>query len=135
VEVLRYGLVQDSGGPGRFRGGLAMERRYRILADGVSFGLHSDRHRHSAGGLFGAAGGAPGACFVERDGQIITLGSKVSTSLRAGDLLTVRSGGGAGYGPLRDRDPAAVERDLREGYISREHAADVYGPRVPERVR
>ncbi|MGH2372282.1 MAG: hydantoinase B/oxoprolinase family protein [bacterium] len=126
LEVLRYGLVQDTGGPGRFRGGLAMERTYRILADGITFGLHSDRHRHSAPGLFGGAGGAPGACFVERAGQTIPLGSKVSTILRLGDILTVRSGGGAGYGPVAERDPAQIERDIREERIGPEHAARVY---------
>jgi N-methylhydantoinase B len=127
IEILRYGLVEDSGGAGKFRGGLAMERRYRILADGVNFGLHSDRHRHSATGLFGGAGGSPGACFVERDGQVIHLGSKVSAALRAGDLLTVRSGGGAGYRPAAERDPASIERDIREERITVEHAARVYG--------
>lgn len=127
IEILRYGLVQDSGGAGRFRGGLGMERKYRILADGVNFGLHSDRHRHSATGLFGGAGGSPGACFVERDGQVIHLGSKVSAALRAGDLLTVRSGGGAGYRPVAERDPAAIERDIREERITVDHAARVYG--------
>jgi N-methylhydantoinase B len=127
LEILRYGLVEDSGGPGRFRGGLGMERRYRLLADGITFGLHSDRHRHSAAGLFGGAGGSPGACFVERHGKVIHLGSKVSTALQAGDLLTVRSGGGAGYGPVQERDPALVELDLRQERISAEHAARVYG--------
>lgn len=126
VEILRYGLVADSGGPGKYRGGLGMERQYRILADGVSFGLHSDRHRHAAPGLFGGQAGSPGACLVEREGRTIRLGSKVSAVLRAGDLLTVRSGGGAGYGPAADRDPRLVERDLREERITPEHAARVY---------
>ena len=128
LEILRYGLVADSGGPGTFRGGLAMERKYRILADGVNFGLHSDRHHHSANGLFGGSGGTPGACFVERDGQVIHLGSKVATTLRAGDVLTVRSGGGAGYGPVGRRDVALVERDVRDERVSEEHAARTYGP-------
>jgi N-methylhydantoinase B len=135
VEILRYGLVPDSGGPGTFRGGLGMERRYRVLRDGVNFGLHSDRHRHSAPGLFGGHGGAPGACFVERRGEVIHLGSKVHASLRAGDILTVRSGGGAGYGPPERRDPALIERDLREERISAGHAAAAYGRQTPAQAR
>jgi N-methylhydantoinase B len=135
LEILRYGLVADSGGPGRFRGGLGMERRYRIMADGVNFGLHSDRHRHATPGLFAGQAGSPGACFVERAGEVITLGSKVSAALRAGDLLTVRSGGGAGYGPVGERDPQMIERDLREERISPAHGARAYQdarrPRVP----
>ncbi|MDR7418418.1 MAG: hydantoinase B/oxoprolinase family protein [Armatimonadota bacterium] len=134
LEILRYGLVADSGGPGQCRGGLGMERRYRILADGVNFGLHSDRHRHAAPGLFGGQAGLPGACFVERADEVITLGSKVSATLRAGDLLTVRSGGGAGYGPVEQRDPRLVERDLREDRISPQHAARVYHEAQRSRV-
>ncbi|MGQ0568881.1 MAG: hydantoinase B/oxoprolinase family protein [Armatimonadota bacterium] len=130
LEILRYGLVKDSGGPGEFRGGLGMERKYRILADGVNFGLHSDRHHHSAPGLFEGAGGAPGACFVERNGEVIHLGSKVTTALAAGDILTVRSGGGAGYGPVQERSPALVTRDIREERITSDHATRIYGHSV-----
>jgi N-methylhydantoinase B len=127
LEILRYGLIHNSGGPGKYRGGLAMERKYRILADGVNFGLHSDRHHHSAAGLFGGAGGAPGTSFVERGGETIVLGSKVSASLRSGDILTVRSGGGAGYGPVHERHRRAIERDIRDERITPPHAAEAYG--------
>jgi N-methylhydantoinase B len=135
LEILRYGLVQDSGGPGQFRGGLGMERRYRILRDGVNFGLHSDRHRHAAPGLFQGEAGTPGACFVERGGAVVHLGSKVQTTLQAGDILTVRSGGGAAYGPVDKRDPALVEQDLREERITLEHAARSYKWSPPGGVR
>jgi N-methylhydantoinase B len=120
LEVLRYGLVQDSGGPGRFRGGVGMVRAYRILEDDVLFGLHTDRHRHAALGLFGGQSGAPGACFVERNGVATDLGSKVHTMLRRHDQLTVRTGGGAGYGPPQERDRWRIERDIRQGFISPE---------------
>src|SRR6185312_4432399 len=60
LEILEYGLRPDSGGAGEFRGGLGMQRRYRILDDEINFGLHSDRHRHSAPGLFDGQGGVPG---------------------------------------------------------------------------
>ncbi len=140
VEVLRYGLVQNSGGAGKYRGGLGMERRYRILDEDVHFGLHSDRHRHSAAGLYAGQGGKPGACFVERSGEVVPLGSKVRANLRKGDVLAVRSGGGAGYGSVSERDPALVRQDLREERITAEHARDVYGapaepPGTHERVR
>ena len=127
LEILRYGLMANSGGPGKFRGGLGMERKYRLLEEGVHFGLHSDRHKHSAAGLFGGLGGVPGACFVERGRETIHLGSKVSAALRAGDILTVRSGGGAGYGKVIERSPSLVERDLREERITLEHAVSAYG--------
>ncbi len=119
LEVVRYRLVPNSGGDGEYRGGLGMERAYRILADGVTFGLHSDRHRHGAPGLFGGGTGAPGACVLVRDGTARALGSKVHEILRAGDLLVVRSGGGGGYGPADRRAPTRLARDIREGRQTR----------------
>jgi N-methylhydantoinase B len=126
IEMIRYGLVRDSGGPGKYRGGAGIERVYRILENGVVFGLHTDRHHHSAQGLFDGHGGAPGACFVSRNGERIDLGSKVHTTLQRGDVLTVRSGGGAGYGPPHERDRWRIERDLREDFFSPDELA-VYG--------
>ena len=115
LEILRYGLVPNSGGDGEFRGGLGMERAYRILSGDVTFGLHSDRHRHGAPGLFEGGTGAPGACVLVRDGASRVLGSKVHESLRAGDRLVVRSGGGGGYGRPERRTAERIERDAREG--------------------
>ncbi|HLY20902.1 MAG TPA: hydantoinase B/oxoprolinase family protein [bacterium] len=119
LEVLRYRLVPDSGGDGEYRGGLGMERAYRILADDVTFGLHSDRHRHGAPGLFGGGTGAPGACVLVRDGTARVLGSKVHEALRAGDRLVVRAGGGGGYGPAERRPAERLDKDTREGRQTR----------------
>lgn len=127
LEILEYRLVPDSGGPGEFRGGMGMERRYRILADDINFGLHSDRHRHGAPGLFGGQSGQPGACYVERRGERMVLGSKVLTTLHRGDLVTVRSGGGAGYGPPEARERERIRRDLEEGRITADAARHQYG--------
>lgn len=125
LEVLRYRLVPNSGGDGEYRGGLGMERAYRILADDVTFGLHSDRHRHGAPGLFGGGTGAPGACVLVRDGTARVLGSKVHEALRAGDRLVVRAGGGGAYGPAERRPTERLARDTREGRQTR-------GAPVPE---
>lgn len=125
LEVLRYRLVPNSGGDGEYRGGLGMERAYRILADDVTFGLHSDRHRHGAPGLFGGGTGAPGACVLVRDGTARVLGSKVHEALRAGDRLVVRAGGGGGYGAAERRPAERLAKDMREGRQTR-------GAPVPE---
>lgn len=119
LEVTRYRLVPNSGGDGEYRGGLGMERAYRILADDVTFGLHSDRHRHGAPGLFGGGTGAPGACVLVRDGTARVLGSKVHEALHAGDRLVVRAGGGGGYGPAERRTPERLVKDAREGRQTR----------------
>ena len=122
LEVLHYRLIKDSGGPGKFRGGMGIERAFRNRAGGVTFGLHSDRHHHSASGLFGGHSGASGQCAVVRDGKGEVLGSKVHTTLNKGDILTVRTGGGAGYGLPEERDPQRILQDLREDRISQEAA-------------
>lgn len=114
LEVTRYRLVPNSGGDGEYRGGLGMERAYRILEDDVTFGLHSDRHRHGAPGLFGGGTGAPGACVLVRDGAARVLGSKVHETLRRNDRLVVRAGGGGGYGPAERRSEDRLARDARE---------------------
>jgi N-methylhydantoinase B len=134
LEVAHYRLVQDSGGLGRYRGGMGIERTFRVLADDVNFGLHSDRHDHGADGLFGGGPGAPGFCGVERNGVVEVLGSKVHVTLGQGDLLTVRTGGGAGYGPVEERDTAAILRDLREGRISEERAMAPEGYGLADRL-
>ena len=130
LEILRYSLVPNSGGDGEYRGGLGMERAYRILADGVTLGLHSDRHKHGAPGLFGGGTGAPGACVLVRNGQTRVLGSKVHEALRKSDLLVVRAGGGGGgYGPAGKRARGA-SRARRAG---RPADARGRGPRADRR--
>ena len=123
LEIQRYGLVQDSGGPGQFRGGMGMERAFRVRADGVTFGLHSDRHRHSAPALFGGHPGWPGRCTLIRNDSKKILGSKVSLPLERGDEIAIRSGGGAGYGPPEQRDADNIAKDLREDRISKTAAS------------
>lgn len=127
VQVLRYGLVADSGGPGRFRGGLGLERTYKVLHDDVIFSLYSDRHHSSASGLFGGGEGGMGACFVVRDGERKVLPSKVSFNLRRDDVLIVRTGGGGGYGPPNERPTEQISEDLRAGCITDEGAREHYG--------
>jgi len=114
-RVENYALIPDSGGRGRHRGGLGFEKSYRILRDGVSFATYGDRFRIAAEGLFGGGPGRPAENLIERDGEIIPVGSKAGVALRKGDLLIMRTGGGGGYGPAGERDARLVERDAAEG--------------------
>jgi N-methylhydantoinase B len=123
-----YRLLPDSGGAGRCRGGLGLERAYEILKDGVGFSGYSDRFKTGAWGLFDAMDGASGAFTVERaDGRREDLLSVCSTVLNRGDRLRVMTGGGGGYGDPRKRDGDLVLRDLREGKVSARHAREAYG--------
>jgi N-methylhydantoinase B len=119
-----YELVQDSGGPGEFRGGMTLRRRVRVL-DHVA--------RISAGGTnsivppFGLFGGQPGSTArVELSKDTTPLNRRAGV-LQPGQTVGMVAAGGGGFGDPRKRDRKLVERDLREERISRRAAAEIYG--------
>ena len=129
VEVLGYGLVPDSGGPGEFRGGLAFFREFRFLAP-TRFVLRGDRRDHPPYGFGDGSEGAPSAHLLTRaDGTVALLPTMPMESFtaRAGDVFRLTGAGGGGYGDAMRRDPARVADDLREGKISAEGASRDYG--------
>jgi len=125
-----YALRTDSGGAGEHRGGLGYWRRYEILKDGSALSMYADRFRLAPQGLFNGMEGRSARCTIERDGKTIEVAPKSSHPLKAGDILTISTGGGAGYGDPKVRDRALVAQDLAEGYISAEAAMRYYG--VPD---
>lgn len=128
VRIERYEFISDSGGPGTFRGGLAMRRDVRVLADRVSFARYADRHKYAPQGLFGGLPGSRGAFVLNPgDSQERRLASKGLDALKAGDLVSIRLPGAGGYGDPRRRDRALVVADLRDGKISRQSALRDYG--------
>jgi N-methylhydantoinase B len=129
VEVLRYGLVPDSGGPGAFRGGLAFVREFRFLAP-VRFVLRGDRRDHPPFGFEGGAPGAPSAhLFIEAGGTERSLPTMPMQSFAAGtgDVFRLVGAGGGGYGDPLTREPRRIAEDLLEGKVSAEGAARDYG--------
>jgi N-methylhydantoinase B len=116
IRVERYGLVPDSGGDGRFRGGLAIERVWRCLTPDTSLIVRSDRAAHAP---YGLQGGEPGATssnlLIKADGTEVVLPSMFSTTIQAGDVFVHRTAGGGGWGPPEERDPVAREADLADG--------------------
>ncbi len=126
-RIVEYGLVPDSCGHGRQRGGLGLIRRFLILKDGTNFATYQDRVRLRPYGLFGGTDGERTRTEVLRDGKVITLKSKDRIDLRKGDILTLVTAGGGGYGSPAERDPRLVERDVREGYLSAGIARRFYG--------
>lgn len=128
VRIERYEFICDSGGPGTYRGGLALRRDVRLLADRVSFARYGDRHKFAPQGLFGGLPGARGA-FVLNPGtpDERPLASKGLDTLHAGDLISIRLPGAGGYGDPRARNRALVKADLRDGKVSRESAVQDYG--------
>jgi N-methylhydantoinase B len=116
LMIERKGLRPDSGGDGRYRGGLGQEIAFRVRARGAyTCSLLCDRTRVPAQGFFGGAPGAPGEVRV--NGRM-PANPKAEQILQPGDLIEIRLPGGGGYGLPAERDPALRARDLREGYVT-----------------
>jgi len=115
--IERYALWDDSGGHGRYRGGMGVVRDYRILADDVTVSLSSERQHVAALGAEGAQAGRTGE-FVFNPGQPDERklpAAAADVALPRGSVLRIATPGGGGYGSPDAREPAASERDRREG--------------------
>jgi N-methylhydantoinase B len=126
-RVVRYELIANSEGAGRFRGGLGVRRDYVFPDHVVDLTLLSDRTRFPPWGLFGGEPARPAAYVLNPGADEQALPSKVTRTLPPGTVLSVRTPGGGGYGAARDREPEAVRRDVRSGKVSPERAREVYG--------
>ena len=128
LEVVRYGLVPDTEGAGRRRGGCGMVRELRCLGERTVVTVGADRRRFTPWGLAGGRNAAGSMLTVTAaDGAVRVLPTKAFTELRRGDVLTVRTPGGGGWGAPAERERDRVDRDVRAGLISPERARDVYG--------
>ena len=130
----RYEFVTDSGGAGRFRGGLAIARDFRSEADDGLLTVQCDRARFAPGGYFG---GLPGkaAEFALNAGTADeqALHSKATSHpLAPGDCFHWAAAGGAGFGDPLTRDPELVRRDVRDGKVSVAAARAQYGVVINE---
>jgi N-methylhydantoinase B len=127
-RIERYGLVPDSEGAGKYRGGVGMTREIVTLAEETTFSLSADRRKIGPWGVFGGqVAGTSDCVVVSEDGKRRRLPSKITTTLKKGDKIVIITPGGGGWGDPRKRDREAVERDLREGLISPKRAEQVYG--------
>ncbi|MFI9590586.1 hydantoinase B/oxoprolinase family protein [Nonomuraea sp. NPDC052265] len=126
--VESVGTIADSGGPGRFRGGLGSRTVYRFLAD-CHVTTRGDRLRLPPPGRDGGLPGRVGG-FHKRhlNGRVERLASKVNNvRFAAGEAFIVETTGGGGLGPPSERDPAAILADLESGHVTAEGAAKDYG--------
>ena len=128
IAVECYAMVPDSGGPGRFRGGLALERHLRFKSNNATLQIRSDRRDFPPYGLEGGKSGAPSTVEIMRsNGVEEACRAKFLTTVNHGDLLRVRLAGGGGHGNPFLRDMAAVLEDVIEEKMSIDHAKAAYG--------
>lgn len=126
VMIERYEFIPDSGGPGKYRGGLSLRRDIRFLAD-VTWARYSDRQKFKPLGLFGGMEGSMGSLIMNPDTpEQKRCKSKGVDQIKAGDLLSIRLPGSGGYGSPVKRDPEAVRWDVINGKISMESARKDY---------
>jgi N-methylhydantoinase B len=126
----RYALRERSGGAGRTRGGFGVDYRIRIRRGEALLSFLMDHGRFGPPGLFGGHDGARNEVIVSRQGgEYVSphLSKDEDIRVLAGDVVTVRTPGGGGYGDPRERDPDRVLRDVIRGYITAEDAARDYG--------
>lgn len=127
LRILDYGVRQDSGGAGQFRGGNGTYREYEVLAESDLF-LWFERSETTGWGIFGGEDGAPPNVMVQRpDDETLELLKVNGIKVGQGTVIKSLTGGGGGFGLAVERDPEAVRQDAIDGYVSVERAADAYG--------
>jgi len=125
----RHALRPDSGGAGRHRGGLGCEQVIRARAP-ITVNVQIDRVHCAPWGLAGGGEGLGNQIALRLAGKEIPdlPNAKVlSQRLMPGDAITLRAGGGGGFGPPHERDPEQVAHDVRQGYVSADVARAKYG--------
>jgi len=137
VEVLeiRYPIlvernelnIADGIGPGKFRGGFGVIKDYRVLADQATFTTDVNRSKFPPWGVHGGQKGTTNYMVVIRDGKEMMRVSRIANfKLQKGDIVSIRSGGGGGWGDPYERDPNRVLDDVKEALITPEQAREIY---------
>jgi N-methylhydantoinase B len=132
LRVRAYGFVSDSGGAGRYRGGLAVRRVLEVLADEAVLNLRTHRNVTPP---FGLAGGRPGQVsrtWLVRDGERTLLPAKVTVPVRRGDVIEHHTASGGGWGDPGERDRHQLALDVADEKISAETARTIYGSAAPD---
>jgi len=133
LRVERYGLVPDSEGAGRFRGGFGMTRELRVLETRMSARASTDRAATGPYGLAGGGNGGTARLFIESsEGDRSPLPSKSTFEVHPGEKVVIQTAGGGGWGDPRRRDPEKVRLDVRHGLISVQRAMEVYGVSIED---
>lgn len=127
VHIEHFRLRTDSGGPGKYRGGLGIETSIRCLVP-CRINVNLDRTLCPPWGLNGGLAGETNIGLIRRaNGSEEVVFKGTNLLLTPGDSVAFRTAGGGGYGDPRGREREQVAQDLREGLISEAAARRIYG--------
>jgi N-methylhydantoinase B len=119
LTLIRYELRPNSGGAGRFRGGLGLVREWRVDCAEAILTANLERFKFQPYGLAGGAAGAAGRLALLRDGEERELGSKIGNlRLKRSDVIRLETSGGGGFGNPATRSLPEIQRDRELGYVS-----------------
>lgn len=135
IAEARYGMFVDQvalnpepGGEGRWRGGKGVEVHYRVRGDGNFLSLGYTRSRMPPWGQGGGRDGSLNYVELRRtDGAVERYAFATNVVVNTGDVIRIMTANGGGFGDPADRPEAEIARDLRNGYLTPERAAEVYG--------
>ena len=127
LSITAYELVTDKAGAGKFRGGVPFRRDYRFLENEGMLQVRSDRRDHRPFGLYGGSPGQPSENYLNPDSGGQLLPSKLTMTIRKGDVFRHVLAGGGGWGDPLERDLADVLSDVRNEYLSVARAKADYG--------
>jgi N-methylhydantoinase B len=136
VRVNEYGFITNTGGPGKYRGGLAIAREWQLLDGWAILQVRSDRRDHLPWGVGGGKPGTPSSNTLNPGGSAAEeLPTMFLRELHAGDTYRHVIPSGGGFGNPFDRDPSFVLKDVREEKITPDFAREQYGVVVKTRGR
>jgi N-methylhydantoinase B len=128
VQIEQYAFHTEPGGAGKFRGGRGVVLDYRVTAEEAFLTVTYSRTDSLPWPLGRGAPGSPNRAEIHRnDGSIERHTMATGLSVKKGELIRIFTGHGGGFGDPRERDRQAVERDIRDGYITPEQARNAYG--------
>ncbi len=127
VEILAYEFVPNRAGAGKFRGGVPYRRDYRLLETEAVLQVRSDRAVFRPYGLYGGNPGAPSCNLMNPADSDERLDSKLTITMRSGDIFRHELAGGGGWGDPLERAPDLVLKDVRNELLSPERARTDYG--------
>ena len=128
LRVLSYGLIANSGGPGRQRGGMGLERVVTPVGHACTFNGAGERFARQPWGIFGGGAGATGEFrHVTADGKTVRLPNKpIGVTIAPEEAVIVRTPGAGGYGEPAERSAEGLEDDLTSGKFDEAYIGQHY---------